>query len=90
MLHRLVPLARGLGVPVGWQVIGGPPEFFAVTKRLCDRLYGVAGDGGASGFESSSSASKRTPGSSNVQKRGFGMPAKSSGAGMRNARRGVA
>jgi trehalose synthase len=46
MLARLLPLAAGLGVRVGWQVAGGPPEFFTVTKRLCEHLYGTPGDGG--------------------------------------------
>jgi trehalose synthase len=49
MLARLVPLARALGVRVGWHVIGGDPDFFAVTKRLCERLYGSPGDGGPLG-----------------------------------------
>jgi trehalose synthase len=49
MLTRLVPLARGLGVRVDWHVIGGDPGFFAITKRLCERLYGSPGDGGPLG-----------------------------------------
>jgi trehalose synthase len=47
MLHRILPLARGLGMNVRWLVIGGSAEFFTVTKRICERLYGIAGDDGA-------------------------------------------
>lgn len=46
MLAQLLPLAAGLGVRVGWRVAGGPPEFFTVTKRLCEHVYGTRGDGG--------------------------------------------
>lgn len=46
MLAQMLPLASGLGVRAGWQVTGGPPEFYTVTKRLCEHLYGTPGDGG--------------------------------------------
>jgi trehalose synthase len=46
LLYGLVPLARALDVDVRWLVIDGDPEFFAVTKRLCTRIYGAAGDSG--------------------------------------------
>jgi trehalose synthase len=42
----LVPYARGAGVDARWVVIEGPPEFFAVTKRIHNRLHGSEGDGG--------------------------------------------
>ena len=49
LLHALVPLARALELDVRWLVIDGDPEFFAITKRLCTRIYGAAGDGGPLG-----------------------------------------
>jgi len=47
MLQVLVGYILGVGVAVRWLVISGEPEFFAVTKRVHNRLHGVAGDGGA-------------------------------------------
>lgn len=47
MLHTLVAYAAGTGVDVRWLVVGGDPDFFAVTKRLHNRLHGAPGDGGA-------------------------------------------
>jgi trehalose synthase len=46
LLESLVAYARGAGVDVRWVVIEGTPEFFAVTKRLHNRLHGTLGDGG--------------------------------------------
>ena len=45
MLQVLLPLARGADVDARWLVIDGDPEFFAITKRLHNRLHGEAGDG---------------------------------------------
>src|SRR4030088_1640289 len=45
LLSSLVAYARGAGVDVRWLVIDGSPEFFAVTKRIHNRLHGVPGDG---------------------------------------------
>jgi trehalose synthase len=47
MLHTLVAYAAGTGIDIRWLVIGGDPGFFAVTKRIHNRLHGVPGDGGA-------------------------------------------
>jgi trehalose synthase len=47
LLESLVAYARGAGVDVRWVVIEGTPEFFAVTKRIHNRLHGAPGDGGA-------------------------------------------
>jgi trehalose synthase len=47
LLESLVAYARGAGVDVRWVVIEGTPDFFAVTKRIHNRLHGAAGDGGA-------------------------------------------
>lgn len=47
MLHTLVAYAAGTGVDVRWLVVGGDSDFFAVTKRLHNRLHGVPGDAGA-------------------------------------------
>ena len=46
MLQTLLSYARGAGLDARWLVIGGDPEFFAITKRLHNGLYGSAGDGG--------------------------------------------
>ena len=37
------------GVDTRWIVIEGDPEFFAITKRIHNRLHGVLGDGGPLG-----------------------------------------
>ncbi|MFE6691525.1 glycosyltransferase [Streptomyces sp. NPDC057743] len=49
LLYGLGPLAGALGVGTRWLVIDGDAEFFAITKRLCLRLYGIQGDSGALG-----------------------------------------
>jgi trehalose synthase len=46
MLHVLLGYIRGLGIDARWLVINGDPDFYAVTKRLHNHLYGSAGDGG--------------------------------------------
>jgi trehalose synthase len=46
MLQVLLAYARGSGVDARWLVVQGGPEFFAVTKRLHNRLHGYPGDGG--------------------------------------------
>jgi trehalose synthase len=45
LLRPLVGYARGIGIDCRWQVIGGDPQFFDVTKRLHNRLHGAEGDG---------------------------------------------
>ena len=47
MLHTLVAYAAGAGIDIRWLVIDGDADFFAVTKRIHNRLHGVAGDSGA-------------------------------------------
>ena len=47
LLQSLVAYVRGAGFDCRWTVIAGNPDFFAVTKRLHNRLHGAAGDGGA-------------------------------------------
>ena len=49
MLGPLLAYARGSGVDARWAVIGGDAPFFAITKRLHNRLHGVVGDGGPLG-----------------------------------------
>lgn len=44
MLHLLVGYAKDAGVDTRWVVIEGDAEFFAVTKRLHNRLHGAPGD----------------------------------------------
>jgi trehalose synthase len=46
MLQTLLAYARGAGIDARWLVIEGDPEFFAITKRIHNGLYGSAGDGG--------------------------------------------
>jgi trehalose synthase len=46
MLHTLVAYAAGTGIDIRWLVVGGDPDFFAVTKRIHNRLHGVPGDSG--------------------------------------------
>ena len=45
MLQVLVGYTGGLGVAVRWMVIGGDPEFFAITKRLHNQIHGDTGGG---------------------------------------------
>jgi len=49
MLPTLLGYARGSGVDARWRVVTGAPEFFAITKRLHNRIHGDGGDGGALG-----------------------------------------
>ena len=49
MLQTLLAYARGAGVDARWLVIDGDPDFFAITKRIHNALYGSPGDGGALG-----------------------------------------
>jgi len=51
LLQTLLAYARAVGVDARWLVIEGTPEFFAVTKRLHNHLYGSAGDGGPLGTD---------------------------------------
>ena len=46
MLHLLVGYANEEGVDTRWVVIAGDPVFFAITKRLHNRLHGAQGDDG--------------------------------------------
>jgi trehalose synthase len=50
MLQTLLAYARGAGVDARWVVIQGDPEFFTVTKRIHNHLYGAPGDGGSLGI----------------------------------------
>jgi trehalose synthase len=49
MLQPLLGYCRGAGVDARWVVITGEPEFFAITKRIHNRLHGFDGDGGPLG-----------------------------------------
>ena len=49
MLATLLGYVRGIGLEADWLVIAGDPEFFAVTKRIHNGLYGSPGDGGTRG-----------------------------------------
>src|SRR5579884_3040641 len=39
LLRPLLGYSRGAGVDARWVVIGGPVEFFALTKRIHNRLH---------------------------------------------------
>lgn len=49
MLQTLLAYGRGAGLDIRWLVIKGDPEFFEITKRIHNGLYGSAGDGGPLG-----------------------------------------
>ena len=49
MLGPLLAYARGAGVDARWAVVAGDRPFFAITKRLHNRLHGMPGDGGPLG-----------------------------------------
>jgi trehalose synthase len=49
LLQTLLATAGGLGVDTRWLVIDGDADFFTITKRLHNHLYGAAGDGGGLG-----------------------------------------
>jgi trehalose synthase len=46
MLRALIAYGRGAGIETRWLVIEGSPDFFAITKRVHNRLHGFHGDGG--------------------------------------------
>jgi trehalose synthase len=46
MLAVLVGYTRGAGLDVRWLVTHGDPEFFAITKRIHNRIHGSPGDDG--------------------------------------------
>jgi trehalose synthase len=49
MLRSLLAYTRGAGVDTRWLVLEGRPDFFALTKRLHNRLHDADGDGGPLG-----------------------------------------
>jgi trehalose synthase len=51
MLRSLLAYARGAGIDTRWLVVGGDPGFFAITKRIHNRLHGAEGDGGVLGAD---------------------------------------
>ncbi len=46
MLQVLVGYTAGLDIAVRWMVVGGDPDFFAITKRLHNQIHGEAGGTG--------------------------------------------
>ncbi len=46
MLQVLVGYTLDANVDIRWLVMSGDPEFFSITKRIHNRLHGVAGDAG--------------------------------------------
>jgi trehalose synthase len=49
MLQVLVGYTLDAGIDIRWLVMSADPEFFSITKRIHNRLHGVAGDTGALG-----------------------------------------
>ena len=49
MLQTLLAYGRGAGLDIRWLVIQGDPDFFEITKRIHNGLYGSPGDGGELG-----------------------------------------
>jgi trehalose synthase len=45
MLQVLVGYVNDLGIPIGWLVISGDAEFFAITKRLHNQIHGDLAQG---------------------------------------------
>ncbi|MEO0107548.1 MAG: glycosyltransferase [candidate division WOR-3 bacterium] len=41
ILLRMIPLLRGLGLDVRWDVIKGDEKFFTITKKMHNALHGV-------------------------------------------------
>jgi trehalose synthase len=46
MLGVLVGYSKDAGIDIRWHVIAGDAAFFAITKRIHNRLHGAAGDAG--------------------------------------------
>lgn len=49
LLQTLLASVCGVGIDARWVVIDGNPDFFAITKRIHNHLYGMPGDGGPLG-----------------------------------------
>lgn len=49
MLQTSLSYARGVGIDARWLVVEGDAEFFTITKRIHNRLYGGPGDVGPLG-----------------------------------------
>jgi trehalose synthase len=49
LLQTLLAYVRGLDIDTRWLVIEGDPDFFDITKRIHNHLYGSSGDGGPLG-----------------------------------------
>ncbi len=54
MLQLLVGYANDAGVETRWMVIDADTQFFAITKRLHNRLHGAPGDAGELSYEEDS------------------------------------
>jgi trehalose synthase len=46
MLQVLGGYVAGFDIPIRWEVIGGDPEFFGITKRLHNQIHGAVGPAG--------------------------------------------
>jgi trehalose synthase len=46
MLQAFLPYCDTSQIGVRWLIVEGDDRFFSITKRLCNKLYGIDGDGG--------------------------------------------
>jgi trehalose synthase len=53
MLYGLIGYTLDAGIDIRWLVIRGDHDFFAITKRVHNRLHGAPGDGGDLGTSES-------------------------------------
>ncbi|HUC36235.1 MAG TPA: glycosyltransferase [Acidimicrobiales bacterium] len=53
MLQVLVGYSLDAGIDIRWLVMSGDPDFFKITKRIHNRLHGIAGDDGELGIRES-------------------------------------
>jgi trehalose synthase len=42
MLNSIVPLFNNIGIPLGWRILHGNPDFFKITKKFHNALQGEA------------------------------------------------
>ncbi len=40
ILHRMIPILKGLGIDARWEVIKGDAEFYSITKKIHNALQG--------------------------------------------------
>ncbi len=61
MLRVLAGYTAGLGIAIRWTVIGGDPDFFAITKRVHNQIHGQVGSAGRSARPTPAITSRCSP-----------------------------